>query len=127
VDWSSGSLMLGYEYYHRGNLAAADRGFATEDLRAFGGPDYRKSFANPGTIIAADGSIHGIPRGQDGTQLTPGQLLAGRPNRADGRANSDILPRQDRHSVVGTLSQNLASWLRFTAQGFFADRQSVLR
>lgn len=127
VDWSSGSLMLGYEYYHRGNLAAADRGFATEDLRAFGGPDYRKSFANPGTIIAADGSIHGIPRGQDGTQLTPGQLLAGRPNRADGRANSDILPRQDRHSVVGALSQNLASWLRFTAQGFFADRQSVLR
>ncbi|PJI87189.1 TonB-dependent receptor [Sphingomonas koreensis] len=127
LGWSSGSLMLGYEYYHRDNLAAADRDFATEDLRAFGGPDYRRTFANPGTIIAADGRVFGIPAGQDGKTLTAGQLLAGQPNKADGRANSDILPRQDRHSVVGALSQNLGSWLRLTAQGFFADRQSLVR
>lgn len=127
AGWSSGSLMLGYEYYHRGNLAAADRDFVTEDLRAFGGPDYRKTFANPGTIIAADGRVFGIPANQDGRGLTAGQLRAGQPNRADGRAKSDILPRQDRHSVVGALSQDIAPWLRFTAQGFFADRQSVIR
>ncbi|WP_449472619.1 TonB-dependent receptor domain-containing protein [Sphingobium chungangianum] len=127
LGWSSGSLMLGYEHYHRGNLAAADRDFATEDLRAFGGPDYRKTFANPGTIVAADGRVFGIPENQDGTRLTADQLRAGQPNKADGRANSDILPRQNRHSVVGALSQDLGSWLRFTAQGFFADRQSVIR
>jgi iron complex outermembrane recepter protein len=127
LTWQDGSVTLGYEYYRRGNLASSDRPFATEDLRPFGGPDYRTTFANPGTIIAANGSVFGIPTGQDGTALTPAQLLAGRPNMADGRANSDLLPRQRRHSLFGSLSQDLAPWLRFTAQGFFADRQSRLR
>lgn len=127
AGWSSGHLALGYEYYRRGNLAASDRAYITEDLRPFGGPDYRKSFANPGTIIAADGSVYGIPRGQDGTQLTPGQLLAGQPNLADGRANSDILPGQKRHAAFASLTQWLAPWLRFTAQGFYADRKSDVR
>jgi len=126
AGWSSGHLTLGYEYYRRGNLAASDRAYVTEDLRPFGGPDYRKSFANPGTIIAA-GSVHGIPGGQDGTALTPGQLLAGQPNLADGRANSDILPRQKRHAAFASLTQSLAPWLRFTAQGFYAERRSDVR
>ena len=127
AGWSSGHLTLGYEYYRRGNLAASDRAYVTEDLRAFGGPDYRKNFANPGTIIAADGSVYGIPRGQDGTALTPGQLLAGQANLADGRANSDILPRQERHAGFASLTQSLAPWLRFTAQGFYAVRHSDVR
>lgn len=127
AGWSSGHVTLGYEYYYRGNLAASDRNYATEDLRPFGGPDYRKSFANPGTIIAADGSVYGIPQGQEGTQLTPGQLLAGRPNLADGRANSDILPRQKRHAAFASLTQSLAPWLRLTAQGFYAVRHSDVR
>lgn len=127
LGWASGSLTLGYEFYHRGNLAAADRDFATEDLRPFGGPDYRKTFANPGTIIAANGQVFGIPANQDGTSLTADQLLAGQPNKADGRANSDILPRQDRHAAFGSLSQALTPWLRLKAQGFFADRVSVVR
>ncbi len=127
TGWSSGHLTVGYEYYRRGNLAASDRPYVTEDLRPFGGPDYRKSFANPGTIIAADGSVHGIPRGQDGTALTPGQLLAGQPNLADGRASSDILPRQKRHAAFASLTQSLAPWLRFGAQGFYAERHSDVR
>lgn len=127
AGWSSGHLAVGYEYYRRGNLAASDRSYVTEDLRPFGGPDYRKSFANPGTIIAADGSVYGIPRGQDGMQLAPDQLLAGQPNLADGRANSDILPRQKRHAAFASLTQSLAPWLRFTAQGFYAARHSDVR
>ncbi len=127
AGWSNGHLTLGYEYYERGRLAASDRAYATEDLRPFGGPDYRKSFANPGTITAADGSVWGIPAGQDGRNLTPDQLLAGQPNRADGRANSDLLPRQKRHALFASLTQSLAPWLRFTAQGFYAVRRSDVR
>lgn len=127
AGWSSGNLVLGYEFYRRGNLAASARDYVTEDLRPFGGPDYRKNFANPGTIIAANGSVYGIPRGQDGFGLTAGQLLAGQPNLADGRANSDILPRQERHAAFASLTQSLAPWLRFTAQGFYAVRHSDVR
>jgi iron complex outermembrane receptor protein len=127
AGWSSGHLAVGYEYYQRGNLAASDRAYVTEDLRPFGGSDYRRNFANPGTIIAADGSVWGIPRGQDGRGLTPGALLSGQPNLADGRANSDILPRQKRHAGFASLTQSLAPWLRFTAQGFYAARRSDVR
>lgn len=127
AGWSSGKLVLGYEFYRRGNLAASDRDYVTEDLRPFGGPDYRKNFSNPGTILAADGSVYGIPRGQDGTGLTPGQLLAGQPNLADGRANSDMLPRQERHAAFGSLTQELTPWLRFSAQGFYAVRHGDVR
>lgn len=127
AGWASGNITLGYEFYRRGNLAASGRPYATEDLQQFGGQDYRKNFSNPGTIIAANGQIFGIPAGQDGRNLTPGQLLAGEPNLADGRANTDILPRQDRHSLFASLSQSLTPWLRFTAQGFFADRRTLRR
>lgn len=67
--WASGRFIAGYEYYRRGRLGSADRTYATEDLRAFGGPDYRQDYANPATIIAANGQVFGVPRGQDGTGL----------------------------------------------------------
>lgn len=124
--WRNGRLMLGYEYFRRGNLAAADRSYVTEDLRAFGGPDYRRSFANPGTIVAG-GRSYGVPRGQDGTRLTPADLLVGQPNLADGRANTDVLPDVERHALFASVSQDLAPWLRFKVQGFFARRRSQSR
>lgn len=127
LDWQGGHLVIGYEYYQRDRLAAADREYITEDLTDFGGPDYRRTFANPGTIIAANGSVWGIPAGQDGRALTPGQLLAGKPNRADGRRSSDVLPQQERHAFFGSLTQSLSPGLRLTAQGFFAERDSTLR
>lgn len=125
--WAGGGFTVGYEFYRRGNLAAADRAYVTEDLRPFGGPDYRGTFANPGTIIAADGNIFGIPRGQDGTGLTAAQLLAGQPNRGDGKANTDVLPFTRRHAVFGSVTQDISDWLRFRAQGFFASRRSTSR
>src|SRR3546814_8966542 len=64
--WSGGHLVLAYQYSDRGALAASERGFAREDLRAFGGPDYRSIYASPGTIRAANGQLFGIPAGKDG-------------------------------------------------------------
>lgn len=39
--WSGGQAMIAYEYYHRTRLAAADRAYATDDLRNYGGTDNR--------------------------------------------------------------------------------------
>lgn len=125
--WSTGHLVIGYEYYQRGRLPASDRAYATEDLRPFGGPDYRKDFSNPGTIIAADGRTFAIPAGQDGSNLTAGALLADQTNLADGRANTDLLPDTRRHAAYAALDQSLGGSIRLTAQGFFADRVSSTR
>lgn len=121
-SWDTGHLTLAYEYSRRGRLAADDRDFATEDLRPFGGADYRRSFANPGTIIAADGRQFGIPTGQDGTGLTADRLTIG-PNLGDSRAGTDLLPRQVSHAVYGAFTKQLDPSLTFSAEVLFADRR----
>ena len=45
--WGGGRLVLAYQFSERGSLAAATRDFAREDLRPFGGPDYRSLYGVP--------------------------------------------------------------------------------
>lgn len=127
LGWRGGHLAAGYEFYRRGRLGADDRAFAREDLRPFGGPDYRRTFSNPGTILTFDGRTFAIPRGQDGTRLTPGQLVAGSGNLADGRLGTDLLPQTRRHAGYLSLKQDIVPWLSASAQGFLADRRSTTR
>ena len=122
--WSSGRFIAGYEYYHRGRLPAADRPYDTENLTRYGGPDYRQDYANPGTLIAANGAIFGIPHGQNGVGLTARELIPGVANFADGRAGTDVLPALERHSAYAAIEQDLSSTVTLRAQAFFADRHS---
>jgi outer membrane receptor protein involved in Fe transport len=121
-SWSGGHIVLAYQFSQRGALAAAKRPYAREDLRAFGGADYRSLYAVPGTITAADGRIFGIPAGQDGTSLTAGDLLPGVQNRRDNRALSDLLPRQRVHSLYGGGEIAITDTLSFRANVLAAER-----
>jgi outer membrane receptor protein involved in Fe transport len=125
--WSTGHATLAYEYYRHGHLPAADWAFATEDLRRFGGPDFRTDFSNPGTIHSSDGTSWAIPRGQDGGGLVGSDFVAGTANLADGRAYADLLPFQQRHSGYVSLSQAIGDRLTVSLQGLIADRTSLLR
>ena len=120
--WSRVRASLAYEYFRRGSLAAADRDYATSDLRAFGGPDMRFNYAAPGTIVAG-GRNFAIPSGQNGVGLTPSRLKADQINRSDGWANADLLPRQTTHSVYGSGAIDLSATLSLYAQGMFAQRE----
>lgn len=120
--WSSGRIMVAYEFYRRDSLAAADRDYATEDLRAFGGPDRRGNYANPGTIVAG-GVNYAIPAGQNGVGLSPSRLTAGVINRGDRWFGTDLLPEQRRHSVFASVSQDLLPGLRFYAHGLATWRK----
>ncbi len=113
--WASGHAMIAYEFYHRDNLSADSRAYITDDLRAFGGGDYRGNFASPGTIVAG-GINFAIPAGQSGVGLTPAQLTRGAVNRGDGWDGVDILPQQRRHSVFVSASQELTDSLRVYAR-----------
>ncbi len=96
--WAEGHVVVAYQFESRGRLAAAKRPYVTEDLRRFGGPDYRSSYAVPGTILA-NGILYAIPAGQDGTNLAPTDLAPGTANLRDARAATDIIPRQRTHSL----------------------------
>ena len=121
--WSGGRIVLAYQFSERGSLAAATRDFAREDLRPFGGPDYRSLYGVPGTIRAANNQIFGIPAGQDGRNLTAAQLLPGVQNRRDQRAPSDILPRQRVHSLYASGELDLTDTLTFRASALAAERR----
>ena len=119
--WTGGELVLAYEYYQRNRLAASDRQFATDDLRAYGGADHRSSYANPGTIFAG-GQSFAIPAGQDGAALSATQLIAGTVNLGDTWTGADILPEQRRHSAFVAASQELGMGLRLYAHGLVTLR-----
>jgi iron complex outermembrane recepter protein len=78
--WNTGGVVLAYQFDHRGNLAASDRAYATQDLTRYGGPDNRTGYALPATIIAANGSIYSATR--IGTTANP--LQRAKPLRLSG-------------------------------------------
>jgi iron complex outermembrane recepter protein len=105
--WNSGNLFANYEYYSRNNLRNEDRPYTSSvDLSPFGGTDFRlQNGANPGTIVVP--VVAAIPTGQDGTSLTPGDLLVGQENLFDTAKNRDLLKEQERQSLYLSLTQEL--------------------
>lgn len=119
--WSGGHAMIAYEFYQRGALHAADRAFATDDLRPVGGPDRRVAYASPGTIYAG-GKTFAIPAGQNGVGLTAAQLTAGTVNTRSSQDATDLLPFQRRHSLFAAATQDLSAHLRIYAHGLLSIR-----
>lgn len=116
------NFTLFFDYYQRGSLPASRRALATSDLAPWGGGNFDTVNGNPGTI-AMDGNSWAIPTGQNGRALTPNQLLAGAENRYDRYAGADILPSEQRMSVLGTLHRGSMEGLSFTLDTFLADRR----
>jgi len=123
-DWGSGSVMLAGEYLKSDALAASERDFYTDDLRPWGGPDRRSTFANPGNIVVG-GTSYAIPAGQDGTNLQPGDLTAGTTNLQSAYLGAYALPEQERYSFASTFEQEINDWISVRAQGFLARRDGV--
>ena len=119
--WSSGSVTVTYEFYDRDPLAAAHRDYASEDLRAFGGLDYRRGFAAPGTIVV-NGQSFAIPAGQNGQGLTATQLTPGLQNKTDEQRDTDLLPSQQRQSLYLSGKQALGPRTKLFAQALIAGR-----
>ena len=124
ASWGSGHAVFAYEYYDRTALKAIDRAYATDDLVPFGGQDYRSPFASPGNILAGAGS-YAIPAGSTGVGLIASSLLPGQTNLADQTRATDLLPDQQRHSVYGSIHQDLGPNTKLFAQGLFAERAFV--
>lgn len=121
TNWSGGHAMIAYEYYQRDRLSAADRPYATDDLRAFGGLDRRVAYADPGTIYAG-GKSFAIPRGQNGVGLTAASLVPGTVNLGDSQVGTDLLPEQRRHSVFAAVRQEIGGGFHFYAHGLVSVR-----
>ena len=127
--WTGGHIVVSYEYDQRDRLAASDRPqTADADLRALGGTDHRLIYSHPGNILGlnADATayvpIFAIPNGQSGVGLSPSSFLPGQENLENYRAQGDILPRQDQHSIYISAAQDLTSRTHLSADLRYTER-----
>ena len=128
TTWSSGSALLAYEYEHRQALPYSARPYtATADLRGFGGTDHRSFLAHPGNILVLTGGAYqpryAIPRGQNGTGLTPASFLPGQVNLANPNAGMDLTPEQTRQGLYGSLNQSLGERVELAFDARFSRRE----
>lgn len=129
-DWTSGYVTVGYEYRHRDNLAAAERAFAaTSDLRSLGGDNFDRTTSSPGTItrIGTTNVLYAIPEGQNGTNLSQADLIAGVANLQNIREGTDSLPEQESHSLFASARQALTSRIDLFFDALATDRQAFMR
>ena len=123
--WNSANVLIGYQYLNREPLAAADRALTrSADKRRFGGTDRRDYAANPGNITLLDGTMYGIPTGQDGRSLDVDDLLpAGQANRGEPLAGSDVLAGNRTHSAFFSASWRPHDRLEVFSDGRYGQRQ----
>lgn len=129
TNWSTGRALLSYEHYQRGRLGNEERRYtASADLRPLGGEDQRAFASNPGNIVDpfTGSPAFGIPPGQDGTSLTPDDLLPvinlGNQNEA-----RNLLANQKRNSAFLALSQDLSDRITLFAEGRYSERDFKTR
>jgi iron complex outermembrane receptor protein len=121
--WDSGNAMLSVEYYRRDALPASARRYATSNLVPLGGSNFDTFLSNPGNIIAGSQS-YAIPRGQNGTGLTAGDLVPGTQNLSDVYEDADLLPSQRRISLYGSGKQTLTDGLALFGNAMVSQRNA---
>lgn len=122
--WDTGSITLAGEYTRNSPLYGRDLDFYQADNRDRGGRDLRTTNCNPGTITAG-GRTYAIPAGGV-TRATAGSLVAGTSNKCFYGGLDQVIAEQERVSVVGNFSQEIARGIRVFADGFYSRRDGTL-
>ncbi|HEY8510112.1 MAG TPA: TonB-dependent receptor, partial [Steroidobacteraceae bacterium] len=113
--WQTGHALVTYDYHQRNSLPARERPFtASQDLRPWGGSDFRDTRGNPGTIVIGTQSW-AIPPNQDGSALMAESLTAGTRNLYNLNETREQLPEQTLHSLFGSIRQAAGERLELTA------------
>jgi iron complex outermembrane receptor protein len=121
-----GNVLVGFQFNDSDALRCSARAYcaANADFRRFGGTDLRGFASNPGTILDPEtlAPIAAIPHGQDGTQLTAGQLIPSTVNYTNNVADNDILPKQIMRSAFVSTSYKVTEQWEISADGRYASR-----
>lgn len=133
TSWSSGDLVLAYEYGKHWGLRAEERPFtATSDLRSLGGGDWRTFYSHPANILTFDAQSGSyvvgwaVPPGQSGRNLTPGDFIAGGANLENQRQGGDVLPADERHNLYASVVQALGANVRLLSDVRYNRRDNLI-
>ncbi|CAN5592618.1 TonB-dependent receptor [soil metagenome] len=119
--WDGGSAFFAYEHNERSHLSGADRPFASQDRRTRGGTDARPFTAAPGNIVIS-GVRYALPN-TNGVGVSPASLVAGTANRYDEGAAADLLPAQERDTILFNVHHRIDDRLELWYEGFYSRRK----
>jgi iron complex outermembrane receptor protein len=126
-SWASGNALVGYQYSGRDKLLYSDRAYtASDDLRPFGGDDFRTTNSNPANILDPNTfqPAFAVPANYNGA-LTPGDLLPGVVNyQSLAAGNAQFLPKQETHNFFLSGSQRLNDRASLFVQGLYSLRHT---
>jgi outer membrane receptor protein involved in Fe transport len=121
-----GNVVAGFQFDDSDALQCSARAYcaANGNFGRFGGTDLRGYASNPGTILdpISLAPIAAIPHVQDGTQLTPAQLVPGTVNYTDNVTNNDILPRQTTRGAFISATYKLTAQWEIAADGRYSSQ-----
>lgn len=108
--WGSGSATLSFGYSGNPHLRANQRDFFVNDLTPFGGSDNRDINCFPPNVVIG-GTSYAPPNYGPGTVKCAGQ------------GNADLLSRNRRFGVLGTVRQELGDRLTLLADAKYSDNR----
>ena len=114
-EWSSGSLVVAYQYQENSNITGADRDYRSLDFRAVGGVDTRSTVCPDANVNLFTGTIYAAP------SLAPGT------NRCDPRGPVDLLPESRTHSGLVSVRQELSSHITAWTDLLYSDRRDIVQ
>ena len=121
--WDEASAVVSVELYRRDALPASARPYAVSNLTPFGGGDFDSFLSYPGNLLV-NGVPYAIPKGQDGTHLSPSELIPGSLNLQNKYQDADIIPQQKRLSLYTSGRKNFGDRLSFFADVLYSHREA---
>ena len=119
-SWGSGQITVGLEDSEHSALAGPSRGFYASNQSGSGGPDYRVSTCNPGTITSG-GVTYAIPAAGV-TPATASSLVGGTKNLCDPLKYNDLIPAQTRYTGAATFDQQITDGFKIFGDLYYARR-----
>ncbi|MEG3179620.1 TonB-dependent receptor plug domain-containing protein [Sphingomonas sp. LT1P40] len=123
-NWDGGWITIAGEYSANSPLYGRELDFYQNDLRSQGGRDLRVTNCAPGTITVS-GQTYAIPTGGV-TSANAAALVAGTANRCFYDGDLEVIPDQERYSVVANASQEIGDFARIFADGFWSRRTGTI-
>lgn len=129
--WSRGNFVLAYDHEDRSAMLRSASPFLSQDLRQFGGNDYRIDGTNVSAavpvIVAQNGSVlqyYSVARDRPDGDLTAADLIPGA-DVVDTADFTDYLPERKRDSVTAFVNYDLTPGMKLYYQGFYNARDSI--
>ena len=113
TSWSTGSLLVSYNYSDRDNLDAIDRDYVRADQRPRGGRNFTSNRCGPASITTGGATYY--------TPYTTAGVVAG---DCDPSFHADLLPSERRDSVFATIRQDVSELLTLTGDLIYSRREN---